>query len=165
MDLSKERILMCDEAIEIQKHWKPKVGDYVWKKYSVFGELIDEQIWDKDKMSEIIILTFKSDVVGWYHATNEKGESRTFTNQEELYKATCVWIPRQDQLQKIASTEITSSSSINMLDNLYHWWDKSDKYYALMFSYSMEQLWLAFIMDEMYNKIWNPKTQKWTQKQ
>ena len=68
-------IKMCKKAREMQKGWFPKVGDYVWRKYTVFGEKIDKHFWDKEKMEEIIILTYASGIEGYFQATKD-GEER-----------------------------------------------------------------------------------------
>jgi len=47
MDTSAEYVKMCD-CPEIQGQWKPSVGDYVWRKYTIFGEEIDRTIWPAD---------------------------------------------------------------------------------------------------------------------
>ena len=70
-----------------------------------------------------------------------------------------VWLPRQDQLQEMMSKQ-------QRLDNLlidfyeYHcrkqkWWGMADAVFP-----SMEQLWLAFVMKEKFNKEWKDGTWK-----
>lgn len=164
MDISPKYIQMCEQAKELQSAWTPKVGDYVWKKYTVFGEEIDKEIWG-DKLSEIILLTFKSSAVGYFHATDESGHSRTvtFNSQEEMYKEICVWIPRQDQLQEIISAGLKSPLLVNMIRGLYNWYDEGKQRY-LGTSVSMEQLLLVYVMECKYDKFWSNENQKWTQK-
>ena len=67
----------------------------------------------------------------------------------------CIWLPRQDQLQEMIDWEgkynlvfVGSPQNIGLRVN------KLTSYYDLRFS-SMEQLWIAFMMKENYNKIWN----------
>lgn len=65
-----------------------------------------------------------------------------------------VWLPRQDQLQEM----VGEKSEVMLLeyilcfvfDTKKHWWRTE---YTKQFD-SMEQLWLAFVMKEKYNKIW-----------
>ena len=102
MDTSREYIKQCEQAKKIQDKWKPQVGDYIWRKYTALGEEIDSQIWSADKMVEIIILHFKSSVEGYWAAITQDGEERIFKTSEDLYKQTCVWLPRQDQLQVLS---------------------------------------------------------------
>ena len=63
-----------------------------------------------------------------------------------------IWLPRQDELQEM----VKESSLSESLTAFYHWnydigfiW-KSDKEFT-----SMEQLWLAYVMQELYQKTWN----------
>jgi hypothetical protein len=58
------------------------------------------------------------------------------------------WLPRQDQLQEIYSKDLYS-----LLHDFDRWieWGNQDS----MQCDSMEQLWLAFVMKEKYNKVWN----------
>ena len=62
------------------------------------------------------------------------------------------WLPNQDQLQEMLG------SYERIIDILY---DHDDYGFPLCNRYddftSMEQLWLAFVMKEKYNKIWNGK--------
>ncbi len=69
------------------------------------------------------------------------------------YKLT--WLPRQDQLQKM----VKNKYPINYATDLGRWvkamptseWNKDC-------SWSMEQLWLAFVMSEKYKKVWDGET-------
>lgn len=61
-----------------------------------------------------------------------------------------VWLPRQDQLQEMLLNE--EIDTICLALNFYDWvkaglWANAE--------YSMEQLWLAFVMKEKHNKVWN----------
>lgn len=95
----------CEKAEEIQELWKPKVGDYVWRKYTFFGEELDKQIWDEDKRTETIILTYASDIDGYFHATKD-GKTRIFNSYNEAHKATCIWLPTEGQiLEKIMNSK------------------------------------------------------------
>lgn len=69
---------------------------------------------------------------------------------EEKY----TWLPTQEQLQKMISR--------NWYDVFckFLWWhsddDKSSEEFESMFT-SMNEVWLAFVMKEKYNKVWNGK--------
>ena len=75
-----------------------------------------------------------------------------------------VWLPSQDDLQKM----IIDHTKLNLLRiiRVFNFWFESQisegefndeysfpKFYPINFT-SMEQLWLAFIMKEKYNKVW-----------
>lgn len=68
------------------------------------------------------------------------------------------WLPRQDQLQAIVGDYNTC------LEKLYWWVEQGtmkspdgDDYWGYNRSQftSMEQLWLAYVMKEKYNKVWD----------
>ncbi len=63
-------------------------------------------------------------------------------------KDAIVWLPRQDQLQEM----VESTCPVDLLTRFQRWvaFDEEDSP-----DDSMEQLWLAFVMKEKHNKIWN----------
>ena len=145
---------MCEKAKQLQRSWKPKVGDYVWRKYTFFGEEIDKQFWDKDKMEEIIILTYASSIDGYFSATKD-GEERIFNSHNEAHKKTCIWLPTQEQLQEMMlKPKNTLCPDIFTLIALLGVFAAVNKYD------NMNELWVAFVMKEKYNKIWNGKDWK-----
>jgi len=66
---------------------------------------------------------------------------------------TCIWLPRQEDLQ-----EMVGGSNFEVLDKFFGW-REFDAPIELVKEGSMEQLWLAFVMKEKYNKVWNGE--KW----
>ena len=90
MDTSKEYIKQVD-CPEIQENWKPKSGDYVWRRYTLFGEEIDSRIWSEDKRVDVVILIQKSGVGGYWSATDKDGNERIFDSDEDVTKCTCLW--------------------------------------------------------------------------
>ena len=157
MDDSQQHIQMCEKAVEMQKAWEPCVGDWVWRKYTVFGKEIDNQVWGEKKCQEIIVLHFKSIIDGYWAAINDKGEERIFKTPGDLAKATSIWLPRQDQLQAMVGEykdvfdlmcdfgcEVVQYGSFEGIPEKY-WADFT----------SMEQFWLALVMTQKYGKRWN----------
>ena len=64
-----------------------------------------------------------------------------------------IWLPRQDQLQGMV---VDGYEACGLLFNFYHWFeDNKHDFITPYLDYSMEQLWLAFVMKEKYNKVWN----------
>ena len=120
---------MCEKAVEIQEIWKPNImgGDYVC-----------------DEPHTTLRWTITDD--------------RRIDRQPWVKCSHDVWLPRQDQLQEMLEFP-TGSFKYNFWDalaDLYEWsfsanWEKFKDYIPL----SMEQLWLAFVMKEKYNKVWN----------
>ena len=143
MDTSKEYIKMCEKAGEIQllkrekKHtdtgkWKP--GDYYTTWFPPFLITIIPQYLDE-----------WADEPDYLHHPSEN-----------------IWLPRQDQLQ-----EMIQDNSQHYLNSVHQIWYEFAEYDGdgsifaipdyLKHIASMEQLWLAFVMKEKYNKIWNGK--------
>ncbi|MBA7492534.1 hypothetical protein ES702_03084 [subsurface metagenome] len=68
------------------------------------------------------------------------------------------WLPRQDQLQEMAAKmpTWTDTRPINVLCRFWNWWNSSD-WNLCSDNTTLEQLWLAFVMKEKYNKTWSGK--------
>jgi len=136
--MSEQYISMCN-CPDIQGQWVPKAGDHY-----VLG-------CKKDKTPAILILGC--------HWEECRGCQYEVTN----WKDECVWLPRQDQLQEMAynaktlGTEVHLAKSAIGKHGAMFWWATHNMYYALQFKNSMEQLWLAYVMYEKYNKKWNGK--------
>jgi len=128
MDVSEKYIEMCEKAEEIQKEWKDNSGDFYVSKTDHSTQGIRHNI----------LISTRS-------------------------KKDCIWLPRQDQLQDIIKDNYTDKeTNIPFLHPYNHMlWDLVDRLnqgdYCIKFGVSMEQLWLAFVMEEKYNKTWNGK--------
>jgi len=66
-----------------------------------------------------------------------------------------VWLPRQDQLQEMLSDNF---DSIHDMFGEFTCW-----IYDLQTT--AEQLWLAFVMSEKYNKVWSTTKKDWVAQQ
>ena len=165
MDTSKEYILMCEKAREIQDgkpdfevndcnyianfHHVRVCPDYeqrlsnnhVWTKYldEKYCSVCGKELVPNDSIPEI----------------NDYEENGAFK---------CIWLPRQDQLQEMVweyivdndplRGECVKSQKPELLSNRFN------KYVMRSIRPrfdSMEQLWLAFVMKEKFGKIWNGK--------
>lgn len=88
-----------------------------------------------------------------YPTGNYKTPNLCFYNGEFLLMTNLkpgVWLPYQDQLQKMLKLELYQTYSAFdrwLLKELY---EKKSDLYA-----SMEQLWLAFVQKELHNKVWD----------
>ena len=133
MDISKEYIKMCEKAVEIQSIWNIKgrsFGDFFSNAYSI------TQVFSPNTFS---------------------------LTHEPIY-----WLPRQDQLQ-----EMVDLSGKNLRNDCSHWyiceydqdgaaypypitdWVQIDDHYGYKGFDTAEKAYLAFIMQEKYNKTWN----------
>lgn len=137
MDETPEYIRMCEEATEIQEAWKPQSGDFV----------------HSNVKEEVRILYF----------------SKHHGSPPEVYLNTLFthWLPRQDQLQDMmidrfqehkyplwqmmyVFNNFIACPPLRHRKKYVDWLRK----YVTQFT-TLEQLWLAFIMERMYKKIWN----------
>jgi len=171
MDTSQEYILMYQKAEEIRGSWKPKVGDWITfpkvrnKKgehpctcVSGFTEVTTEGNFEvlaywrcymlADENAPDIFLKEQK-----FLASNWK--KHIFELENNLQ-----WLPRQDELQEmILDKENSPISELKCLVDLSSEGPEGEEWideYWEGFS-SMEQLWLAYVMKENYNKIWNGK--------
>ena len=148
MDKSEKYIEMCKQAIEVQRLWKRDDGDFAYTD----GDL------DSYPQGTRII---------WHSKMTNSGYHDWDSNW--YIPEGCVWLPRQDQLQEILKE---SHSMGTMIQDLYWFYDpehfcpESDNEFRVCtceqkgverrthFS-TIEQLWLAVVMDEIYKKEWN----------
>jgi len=130
MDTSKEYIEMCGKATEIQKNIKVELGTFYFSKQS--NEEYNNYVYSM------------------------------FDRWDEEYNDDAVWLPRQDQLQEmlngIGMSKKAKFRYHNMIHILYTRYLSNKSSVEIMDYWrqfkSMEQLWLAFVMIEKYNKIW-----------
>lgn len=147
MDTSPEYITMCEKAEEIQDDWVVHCGDYCLMKHP------------KDR--RVVIVTEGNLEL---RTTNQYGFGVIFPesygdNRDYKFKDTVIWLPRQDQLQDILRYKYDTE---NMLVTFYAWCrgyyiegNYVVDYKSMEFFKTFEQLWLAFVMKEKYNKVWN----------
>ena len=82
----------------------------------------------------------------------------------EVHKTACkkwwgVWLPQQDDLQEMWAIHEYGNERANnwttfVLDQ-FSYWVLSGEAGLSTLDVSMEQLWLAFVMKELHNKVWN----------
>lgn len=66
---------------------------------------------------------------------------------QQLQSTSIIWMPRQDELQDM----VWLGTATSIYYQLRHITEFQMKYSCQ----TMEQLWLAFVMKEKYNKTWN----------
>ena len=82
----------------------------------------------------------------WCECGIAKGMNWKITNNDSI--SHYIWLPRQDQLQEMVNTHNNIQLSLHQLIAIADFWIGRDLQ-------SMEQLWLAYVMKERWNKIWN----------
>ena len=133
MDVTVEYLKMCEMTEELQKNWIPAIGDYIGGSW-----YIDDQ--------DNIGLT----CMGIVQKLNPEGNKNLVDCGGSIFWAIDAHflLFRQDQLQEIMKMECD-----DLIYELYEEWyipeNISNKFN------SMEQLWLAFVMKNKFNKIWN----------
>jgi hypothetical protein len=131
MDTSPEYIQMCEKAEEIQNRILNK-GDYYTfaLKKLVFHARPEEMVGDywKPKI--------------WYEDIPIK------------FGDYAIWLPRRDQLQEMVTGRcgITFHDIVKVFQAVIGWHNCHHISYNLS---GMEQLWLAFVMAELYHQQWN----------
>jgi len=173
MDVSKRYIELCEKAQEIQDLWQYDDGDFYCHRFTE-RNVTDKRF--KDDIGKEITLTLCSscNVIDSYGSTyvseyNPKGEN--------------VWLPRQDQLQNLICFKefyaddlvMDINGLLELMTNFRSFcdpWDglgtmplpvavrgaeKEQKYIEQFIS--LEQLWLAFVMEGNFQKIWDGE--KW----
>ena len=66
-----------------------------------------------------------------------------------------IWLPGPGDLQEM----VNENGILNMFHSFMEWFNSDEEYEQLPMD-SMEQLWLAFVMQEKHSKTWNGK--EWT---
>ena len=130
MGTSAEYINMCEKASEIQEQWKPKEHDMMATKYKSEYQNEDGTICVRHHIPCTVFDVF---------------DMRKRVGKDYHW---IVWLPRQDQLQEMLQPcgfitllrEFSQESLLRIREEPYD---------------SMEKLWLAFVMKEKYNKVWN----------
>lgn len=155
MDTSETYIKMCD-CPEIQEQWKPKIGDFMVRMYTIFGEELDKKIWP-EMQPEICVINSYSKCDSYYHCVNEDGETRIYKHPADINKETCIWIPRSDQTIKMIEE---NKSGVSLLMILWEWVKNYDGGAPVYTSkewnlWTFDQLLLAFYMKKKHNKVWN----------
>lgn len=135
MRFDEKYIEMCKEAKEIQK---------------IYQDILNKENYE---ISEIL--------EGWYVYDGNKVRllynCDIFISDFEDKLKECIWLPRQDQLQKIITTN--KYFRFSLIELFYHFANKNVPKFT-----SMEQLWLAYVMYIVYGKIWDERKKKWIRK-
>jgi hypothetical protein len=143
MDATNRYAMMCQKAAEIQNLWRPKQCDFI-----INLEDLEEGL-SFCRQAESMV-----QVVDMYYQDHESTE---YQQESQDLKENALWLPRQDQLQKIVEPDDSKVYSIirSVIESQYYEFSKGTYVAATDVFYSMEQMWLGYIMMEKYNKIWN----------
>lgn len=129
MDVGSEYVKMCEKAEEIQKpYYECLPGDWYY-------------IWGYSNGIKIA-----------------NGAIQPLGVTDKEIPSDSVWLPRQDQLQELVPEFIEKAGFVAPIAS--HFADfavacaNNPLYWSLE---TFEQLWLAFVMEEKYQKVWQKK--------
>lgn len=137
MDTSKESIKMCEMAKEIQK-----LADRYIDKWSFF------YCKEHNRLNQWSIDDEAYYCLGWKQLHKLTIQSHRLNFQR--LSSNSIWLPRQDQLQAMIIKDVYLLSEA--FDDFV-----GDEEYPFTDFKSMEQLWLAFVMKEKFNKYYDGK--------
>ena len=135
MDTSPEYILQCEKAEEIQEYSRNGFGLI---QLFILPENIDVLTINQRQYSGIY------STYSW--ALDHSGNYWLIPPT----KNPCIWLPRQDQLQKMLG-----DIGLQTLTWQIHQFSESEYGSGITISGSMEQLWLTFAMKKKWNKVWD----------
>ena len=148
MDTTPKYIKMCEEAEEIQKKWNFEDGDFYLHRFP-------------DKEGHFVGKEINMCLCPSCNVKDSHGDTHV---NEYCPKGRNIWLPRQDQLQEIIDWEglpVDCGVGLHFICNELIQFLKQNQSQTQQLN-SMEQLWLAFIMKEKFNKIWDNKEETWT---
>lgn len=131
MDFSDKYILMCKKAEEIQLNWKTKAFDIYQDKARIIRVVAEDYGCE-----------FRSEGINKYG-----------------WEKKVIWIFRQDRLQEMVKDNFGNLHGLSY--GFYAWQARENLDMLLKQFNSMEQLWLAFVMNEKYSKQWSEEKQDW----
>ncbi len=172
MDVSPEYIKMCEKATKIQELRQELISDILANKRFNAEQFIGDWFAFRDtrwKEGQWQIEVFHHDndegrdMLGEYH----QFDTHDFPEMSFMI----IWLPRQDELQEMIGDYETQLKYLRR--TTWNWWHDEDhefndsnieiRLYLKQFT-SMEQLWLAFVMHERFNKVWSSEREEWITK-
>jgi hypothetical protein len=145
MDATNRYTMMCQRADEIQDLWRPRQCDFIIN----FADLEEGLSFCRPAESIVQVLNM--------YYVEQDGDN--YLQECQDVKEQALWLPRQDQLQKIIEPDNTRVFSImsEIVGSQYYDYSKNAIVTAPELFYSMEQLWLGYVMKEIFKKLWNEK--------
>lgn len=180
MDTSETYIKMCEEAREIQEQWAPVIGDIAcvpkkttgrsyffacgilhdhWKYSPV--DLIRTRVAVITDLNNVLHTNASHQMIGVDDKLAVLAQGDTDGGGLHFLLSDCLWLPRQDQLQEMVKGErhyhlLAAEFAAyfhGTLDPFFAYVGSDD--YTVDSDNSMEQMWLAFVMKERWNKTWD----------
>ena len=134
MDKSNAYIRMCDRAKEIQCLWQPIYGDFY---ADTKGQI---RCWISRKAP----------------AERFKKGYGICVKNSVIHLSKYTWLPRQDQLIEMA--QVPGRRYESVVQDFFDWSKRpygSDAGHTGRLFKTMEKLWLAFVMQKKFNRLWD----------
>jgi len=145
-------IKMCEKAEEIQKLWKPDDGDYFYGyEWGDLTKIPNEEMKLSELASKEVHVCYYSgdDFESCFPIENDDNDKPDLTKS--------IWMPTQEQLQEMIKNRWFHIWGYDNFTNLYMTASTGikDSHYVCENVTSMNELWLAFVMFEKYQKRWD----------
>ena len=137
MDKSKSYIHMCHAAEEIQGLWQPVYGDFY---ADAKGQI---RCWISRNTATV---RFKKGYGIW-------------VDNSIIHLSKYTWLPRQDQLIEMA--QVPGRRYENIVQDFFDWSKRAygnDARSSSRLFKTMEKIWLAFVMQQKFNRLWDCHT-------
>ncbi|MDD3050493.1 MAG: hypothetical protein PHR06_05040 [Candidatus Cloacimonetes bacterium] len=138
MDTSKRYISMCKKALEMQQYWKPQNGDYFYgRPYDI----------DEEDVPPGINIYFECEDEYYCVIPRNYSIKEGFKGESDA-----VFLPRLDNLYKM----VLHDTPYELMERFCKWSAKltitmQERYQTL------EQLWMAFVMETNHGLLWSGK--------
>lgn len=143
MDTTKEYQSMCVEATEIQEPYNPAIGDFAIRSCEYENYRVGLISWRYDR-----------DSLWWSLLDGTDGITLNHQNSQAHFLERLIWLPRQDQLQKMVMGDKPVDGLLWLLEDFYTYC-RTQTYIRYDSGISFEKLWLGFLMKVKFNKTWN----------
>ncbi|RKZ19684.1 hypothetical protein DRQ17_00465 [bacterium] len=142
--ITERYIKMCEKAEEIQREWKPQEGDFC------------------------IVKGYKKVFVVFQDAgVDDFGVPCLIAGHRCLDKRQTIWLPTQEQLQEMVLEWYQKKNLYDVNDSntlflrLRNFWMEGVYQEAILQFGTMNELLLAFVMWERYQKVWDDEKEEW----
>lgn len=130
--ITERYIKMCEKAEEIQREWKPELGDRYW---NTFWKLCEYNY------SEVIC-------------------SSSFEKGDIDEKVKNIWLPTQEQLQEMLDGDyFYHAFNLDVVNETMKRLYSEDGLYSPF--ETGNEFWLAFVMWKRYGKVWDDEKEEW----
>jgi hypothetical protein len=172
MDLSPEYVLLCSKAEEMQNYWRKPAWEILhengWEELKSninVGDIFSHGLYRQwsivcDKITNLAKHLGPENVNYFtYRIEHDRGGHYFEQKHDGLASEYFIWLPRQDQLQDMVIDNfgtVRGKNAVSLMLLEFHFFMNSGVAFP-----SAEQLWIAFVMKEKFNKQWNAEKQEW----